>query len=482
LIELFRTSTFRLVVLYTGLFAVSVFAVLAFIYWQTVVYSGRQTGETIDAEITGLAEQYRRAGLVGLVEVIAERSDASHGSNMLYLLTDSSGRPMAGNLTRWPDAHVDPDGWTRFTLHTPAVDGKGERDHVVQAESFLLPGGFQLLVGRDLAERDQFRDRISAALAWSAAMTLILGLAGGVLMSRGVLRRLESINRTSDRIMAGEISRRIPLTGRNDEFDRLAQNLNTMLDRIQRLMDGMRQVTDNIAHDLRSPLGRLRSRIEVALLDPPSEERYRAELERTIEDADTLLLTFNALLDIAQAEAGNPRAEMIPLDMVGLARDLIDLYEPVAEEAGLKLDAWLPEAPISLNGYRHLLSQAIANLIENALKYTPSGGTVRVTVERVGEAAQLVIADTGPGIPEAERDRVFDRFYRLEASRTTPGNGLGLSLTRAVFHLHGGTIAMTDDRPGEIPPGLRITVSLPLATETPGNDGSRILTATVTGQ
>lgn len=462
MLELFRTSTFRLVVLYTGLFAISVFAVLAFIYWQTVVYTDRQTGETIDAEITGLAEQYRRAGLAGLVDVIAERSDPNRGSSMLYLLTDSAGRPLAGNLARWPDAHIDPDGWTRFSLHAPAVNGQPGRDHVAQAESFVLTGGFQLLVGRDLAERDQFRDRIMGALAWSAAMTLCLGLAGGVLMSRGVLRRLESINRTSDRIMAGEISRRIPLRGSDDEFDRLAENLNTMLDRNQRLMEGMRQVTDNIAHDLRSPLGRLRSRIEVALLDEPSTERYRAELERTIEDADTLLATFNALLGIAQAESGNPRAEMLPLDLVEIARDLVDLYEPVAEEGGLRLQATLPETPILLRGYRHLLSQALANLLENALKYTPTGGVVRVALDRAGDMASLVVADSGPGIPAEERERVFDRFYRLEASRTTPGNGLGLSLARAVFRLHDGGIALEDDRPGYAGgPGLRITVTLP---------------------
>ena len=420
-------------------------AMLALIYWQTVIYSTRQTDETIDAEITGLAEQYRQRGLAGLVAVINERSNPERGSSMLYLLTDQRQNPLAGNLSRWPDLEVEKDGWMRFQL---SDDGRRKGGpHIAQATSFMLAGGVQLLVGRDLSENTAFRNRIVAALASSGALMLVLGLIGGIVLSRRALARIETINRTSDRIMAGE-------------FDRLAQNLNAMLDQIERLMAGMRQVTDNIAHDLRSPLGRLRSRIEVALIEPPSTERYRDVLQQTIGEADHLLATFTALLDIAEAEAGSPRAQMTPLDLASFARDLADLYEPVAEEKGLRLTIETGPGPIEIRGDRHMLSRAIANLVENALKYTPAGGTIAIGVTVEGVMARLTVADDGPGIPAEECDRVFDRFYRLEASRTTEGNGLGLSLARAVVRLHGGTITLGDNGPG-----LVAVVSLPLAPE-----------------
>lgn len=438
-------------------------AMLALIYWQTVIYSTRQTDETIDAEITGLAEQYRQRGLAGLVSVINERSKPERGSSMLYLLTDQRQNPLAGNLSRWPDLEVQSDGWMRFRLD---ADGKRtEGPHIAQATSFVLAGGVQLLVGRDLSENTAFRNRIVAALASSGALMLVLGLIGGIVLSRRALARIETINRTSDRIMAGEFDRRIPLKGSGDEFDRLAQNLNAMLDQIERLMGGMRQVTDNIAHDLRSPLGRMRSRIEVALIEPPSSdasttERYREVLQQTIGEADHLLATFTALLDIAEAEAGSPRGQLAPLDLAAFARDLADLYEPVAEEKGLTLTVATDRARIDIRGDRHMLSRAVANLLENAVKYTPAGGTIAVKVGVEGGMARLSVADDGPGIPAAERDRVFDRFYRLEASRTTEGNGLGLSLARAVVRLHGGTITLGDNGPG-----LVAVVSLPLAPE-----------------
>ena len=437
-------------------------AMLALIYWQTVIYTTRQTDETIDAEITGLAEQYRERGLAGLVAVINERSNPERGSSMLYLLTDQRQNPLAGNLSRWPDLEVQRDGWLRFRLD-PAGGKRSDGPHIAQATSFVLAGGVQLLVGRDLAESTAFRNRIVQALAWSGGLMLVLGLVGGIVFSRRALARIEAINRTSDRIMAGEFGRRVPLKGVGDEFDRLAQNLNAMLDQIERLMAGMRQVTDNIAHDLRSPLGRLRSRIEVALIEPPAPdgsqaERYREVLQQTIGEADQLLATFTALLDIAEAEAGSPHTQMAPLDLAAFAHDLSDLYEPVAEEKGLRLATRIPAGPIEIRGDRHMLSRAIANLLENAVKYTPAGGGIRVGLETDGDQASLTVSDDGPGIPAEERERVFDRFYRLEASRTTEGNGLGLSLARAVVELHGGTITLADNAPG-----LVARVSLPLA-------------------
>ncbi len=460
MIELFRTSTFRLLLVYFGLFATSMLVVLGLIYWQTVVYADQQTDETIDAEITGLEEQYRQRGLSGLVQVISERASPDRGGSILYLLTDADLRPLAGNLSRWPDVTVGSDGWMRFTLDSPEPGSKRKR-HVAQATSFLLAGNYQLLVGRDLAERMALQDRVTGALISAGSLTLLLGILGGVLMSRTILGRLQAINRASARVMQGDLSERIPERGRNDEFDQVARTLNAMLDKIERLMAGMRQVTDNIAHDLRSPLSRLRSRIEMTLRNPADMDHYRATLHDTIADADQLLATFSALLDIAEAEAGSPRAVMGPVDFGTLVRDLVDLYEPVIDDQGHGLTVEIPDSPTFVQGNQPFLSRVIVNLLENALKYTPSPGMIRIALSQTQSSVILTIADSGPGIPEAARERVFERFFRLESSRTTEGNGLGLSLVKAVVRLHGGTIRLTDRDPGATMPGLAAIVTLP---------------------
>ncbi len=455
MIELFRTSTFRLALIYFGLFATSVLGLLGFVYWQTVVYADQQTGETIDAEITGLAEQYHQRGLEGLVEVIADRSQSGRAGDMLYLLADGRQRPLAGNLSRWPDATVKPDGWMYFSVQS-ANPSESSR-HVVQATSFLLAGGYQLLVGRDLAERLALTDRIVLALAWAAGLTLGLGVVGGMLMSRRVLSRIEAINRSADLVMTGELNRRIPARAGGDEFDRLARNLNAMLERIEVLMGGMRQVSDNIAHDLRSPLGRLRSRLEMASRQPVlDQDEMRAVLAEAIADADQLLATFSALLDIASAEAGSLQADMVSIDLTALLRGLADFYDPVADEAGLRLIVDLPDAALCVRGNQHLLSRCFANLIDNAIKYTPAPGLISIGARLDAGSVHAEIADTGAGIPEAARERVFDRFVRLENSRTSPGSGLGLSLVRAIVTWHGGSITLEDNAPG-----VRVRVQLP---------------------
>jgi signal transduction histidine kinase len=256
------------------------------------------------------------------------------------------------------------------------------------------------------------------------------------------------------------MSQRVPLTGAGDEFDQLATNLNAMLDQIERLMAGMRQVTDNIAHDLRTPLARLRARLEVTLLEKPDAQRYGDVLRQTIVEADTLLGTFNALLSIAEAEAGSRRETLAVVRLDEIARSVCELYEPVADEKGLTLAA-LIDGGLLVRGDRHLLSQAIANLLDNALKYTPSG-SVSLTVRAEGDWARVEVADTGRGVPADQREAVFDRFVRLEGSRSTSGNGLGLSLVRAVARMHGGTVHLEDNRPGAENPGLRVILTLPL--------------------
>ena len=454
MVRLLRTNAFRLAAIYFGLFAVSVSALLVFIYLSTADFIERQTEATIDAEITGLREQYRERGLTGLIEIIRARVAAQHSDTALYLITDPSLQPLAGNLSGWPGAV--PQRPTRISFPVQSKSDPGDASDTALAAVFPLPGGYLLLVGRDLHDAQVFRSRITRTLAWAALLTLALGIVGGLLMTRNMLRRVEAVNRTSARIIHGDLSQRVPLTGSGDEFDQLAGNLNAMLDQIERLMAGMRQVTDNIAHDLRTPLARLRARLEVTLLERPDAERYAEALRETIAEADRLLGTFNALLSIAEAEAGSRRQTMAVVDVAEIARAVAELYEPAAEEKGLRLEV-LNGGQLPVRGDRHLLSQAIAKLLDNALKYTPSG-TVTLSTRESAEGVRIEVADRGPGVPADRREAVFNRFVRLEGSRSTPGNGLGLSLVRAVATLHGGAAWLEDNDPG-----VRAVITLPPA-------------------
>lgn len=458
--RLLRTNAFRLAFLYFTLFATSVLALLIFIYWSTAGFVERQTDETLEAEIAGLSEQYQQRGLSGLVQVISDRSAGIRGNTMIYLITDPLRRPLAGNLSSWPQAQELSAGWIAFPVETSPAPGDHET-HTARARIFTVPGGFQLLVGRDLADAALYRQRVTETLAWAVVATLGLGLFGGVLMSRDMLSRVESVSNTTARIIHGDLTQRIPLSGTDDEFDQLAANLNAMLDQIVRLMAGMRQVSDNIAHDLRTPLSRLRSRLEVTLLEPPDAETYADAIRATIAEADRLLGTFNALLSIAEAEAGSKRGSAEDFDLAEIAQSVFELYEPLAEEKGLRL---ILEAgtPVPAHGNRHLIAQAAANLVDNALKYTDAG-EIRLVTRKSPCGAEIEVTDTGPGIPEDRREAVFDRFVRLEGSRSTPGNGLGLSLVRAVAKLHGGKVRLAANGhcPAGSGPGLRATLTLP---------------------
>jgi signal transduction histidine kinase len=449
LIRLLETSTFRLALIYLALFGVSALALLGFLYVRTAVVMEQQTRDTINAEITGLKEQYRTFGLVGLKQAIERRSAINPNLASVYLLTDRLNTPIAGNLGGWPTDGPAPEGWHNFEIGVPEGDKVSYRGAL--GASFFLPGDFHLLVGRDIENLQKTQALIQKAIGWGLGLTLLLGLAGGFLMSRGMLSRIDAINRTTRRIMAGDLSQRISLKGSRDEFDVLAGNLNAMLDQIERLLSGMREVTDNIAHDLRTPLSRMRSRIEVALLANPDRTEARALLEQTLCDADAMIQSFNALLSIARAEAGSERAAFEPVDLSEVCRDLADLYGPLAEEKGLTFTSACPP-DLTLQGNRHLLAQALANLLDNAIKYTPAGG--RVTLSG-SPGPVITVADTGPGIPEAERGRVLERFVRLDGDRSTPGNGLGLSLVSAVAKLHGATLRLEDNHPG-----LRVSLAL----------------------
>ncbi|MGJ3258459.1 MAG: sensor histidine kinase [Rhodospirillales bacterium] len=448
--RLIRTSWFRMAIGYAVLSLASVTMLFALLYWNTAVFVAEQTEETIEVEITGLAEHYRQAGLFGLTEVIQERSQGQRLS--LYLLTDPNRGPIAGNLNSWP-AETQPGEWIDFDYQRQI--GSRMVEHRAHARHLVLPGGFHLLVGYDVQDQVRLEQRMRQSMIWIGALALALGLGGGLLMARHWLRRVDSVNKTAGEIMDGDMSRRVPVSGTDDELDRLARNLNDMLDRIEALMTGLRQVTDNIAHDLRSPLNRLRARLEVTLMSDEDKETYRDALTETMAETDELLKTFNALLLIGEAESGLDRSKLDTVDLTARIADVVELYEPAAEEAGLVLEADIAW-DLNVRGNPNLISQAVVNLLDNALKYTPEGGTVHVRAGRLDGRPYIEVSDSGDGIPEAERERVLDRFVRLESSRSTPGSGLGLSLVAAVAKLHGADLKLGDNEPG-----LRVRLEFP---------------------
>ena len=456
--KLLRTSTFRFAAVYLVLFALSSGAILAYVYWNTAVLLERQIDDIIEAEVTGLNEQYRQRGLDGLIAIVAERSAQSRDG--LYLFTNFFGRRLAGNMDGKPEEVTGQSGWVEFpyTVRTP----EGEEQHRARAFHTQLRGGFTLIVGRDVEERLQFANLIQQTLVVALAMIAGLGLAGGLMMSRNFLTRIDSIGETSRNIMAGDLSERMPVSGTGDELDRLAHSLNAMLDQIERLMTGLKEVTDNVAHDLKTPLTRLKARVEDALRSNSADE-HRAALEQTLVEADDLLKTFASLLSIARTEAGEARAGMETTDITELIAELGDLYEPLAEEVGGTLEVFAAKG-LEAKADRQLLAQAVTNLLDNALKYAVwekkpenhPGLVVRLRADRQGSDIVIEVGDNGPGIPAKDRARVTERFVRLDESRSKPGSGLGLSLTSGVASLHRGRLELADAEPG-----LRASLYLP---------------------
>ena len=441
--SIFRTQAFRIVLVYVAMFAVSATVLIGFTYWNTMRALDTQSDQVIEAEISGLSEQYQQLGLRGLAQVIISRS--MHGGQGLYLLADSRNHPIVGNLDGWPHAVAVNGNFIEF-YYERKIGGATEQRRA-RGRVFPLVGGFELLVAQDVHERYLMERLFTTTVPWTLGLMLLFGLIGGGLMSYNMLARLDSINRTSNQIIAGDLSRRVPVSRAHDEFDRLAENLNRMLDRIERLMKGVREVTDSVAHDLRTPLNRLRNRLEAAQrrLDPQSGETL--EIEAAVQETDQLIATFNALLLIAEAEAGIAREKMEAVDLPAVVEGVAELYGPVAEEKGVSL-AVAPSGMATIDGNKRLISQALANLVDNAIKYTPAGGKVTVTASGTPLGIELRVADTGPGIPPAERARVVERFVRLEASRNSPGTGLGLSLVAAVARLHDAKFLLEDNQPG----------------------------------
>ncbi len=459
--KLLRTTAFQLTLVYLLVFILFAVSLLGYFALNTRRLITEQITNRVNLEVNVLREQYEQGGIRRLVTIIDQR--ARRPSSNLLMVTTPTGEELAGNVGSLEPGILDHPGW--FELSYRRADASDESQHRALVRVVELPSGFRILVGRDLEERERIYAIISNAGRWSFALVVVLGLAGGFFVSRRVLRRVDAMTETAHTIMAGDLSGRLPVAGTGDELDRLAENLNAMLERIEALMRGLKEVSDNIAHDLKTPLTRLRNRCEQALRGARRDLDYRATLEATIAESDELIRTFDALLMIARAEAGHARDNMVDFDAAEIVRDVGELYEPLADEKGLALKV---EAPLTapVRGNRELVSQALANLVDNAIKYAgpetskTNGATAEIVVGAGadGERITLTVADHGPGIPEADRGRVVERFVRLEQSRSEPGSGLGLSLASAVARLHGGELKFEDNHPG-----LKSIIALPRA-------------------
>ncbi len=457
-VRLLQSRTFRLALIYLCLFSTAALALVGFVYWYATASLQRQIDATIDAEIRGLAEQYHQRGITGLLRAVERRAGAAGPGRGLYLLVDRDFTPLAGNISRWPDEPPDAEGWVTFRLEFPE-----SADEVAmnfgRARLFDLTSGLHLLVGNDVRERARVRDLVAGTLVWGLGAILVLSLAGALLMSRLLLNRIDDINAASREIMGGHLDRRVPVSGRGDEFDEVAGNLNAMLGRIERLLDATKEVSDNIAHDLRSPLARLRSRLELLLLENPSVDDYREATTQTLAEVDQLLKTFAALLAIAEAEAGGAQRGFTSVELADLVGDVAELYEPLAEAEGLTLRVTIA-GPARIRGDRDVLFQALSNLLDNAVKFAPEGSEIGLDLSTAGGEARIVVSDRGSGVPPELREKVVERFFRAESSRSTEGSGLGLSLVAAAAKLHGGRIVLEDNAPG-----LRAVLRLPVTPE-----------------
>jgi signal transduction histidine kinase len=446
---LFRSAGFRFGVMYAALLALSATALAVFLWWSTAGLLDRQTEAAINADAQGLSEHWDEGGLPSLVVTIEERLAQNIDDDAIYLLTDPTMKRLAGNLASWPPSVANTGEWYELPVMRASMKS------LATVQRFELPGGYHLLIGRDVQVRAQLRKMLTDALLWAVGVVILMATVGALVIRNLFRRTLANISATSIAIAAGDFAQRVRLSGRGDEFDQIAEVINDMLDRIGRLMDGVRQVSNAIAHDLRTPITRARSRLEDATLHAATADDLRAAIERATLDLDGIAAVFQALLRIAEIEAGSRRSSFTRIDLAPLLAEVAELYGALAEERGIALRLDAPQA-VPAFGDRAMIQQAIANLVDNAVKFSPAGGTVQITAS-VSTAVLIAVQDQGPGIPLEEREKATDRFYRGESARSTPGSGLGLSLVLAVAHLHGGSLRLEDNRPG-----LRAILCLPL--------------------
>lgn len=452
-----RSTSFRLLALYATIFGASVAILFLIVYWIALAALDQQLFDSVEREKEVLSELYRGGGQDRLVRAIQLRVADLRPPRRYYLLQDKTGERIAGNMFPMKKLVEGTMKLPITALYPNRVARKSDQTDVypVVVSGAFLDNGEYLLVGENHYRAQKAQEAIVRAFGWGIAIMVLLAAAGGAALGGGFLRRIESINRTTRSIMDGDLSQRVPTRSGGDEMDQLAVNLNAMLDRIQALMESLKQVSDDIAHDLRTPLSRLRHRLELARENAGAD--VEPVIEQSIAELDAILGTFSALLRIGQIESGARRAAFTSVDLGQIVATVAETYAPVAEDRGQTLQAAVGGA-VHIHGDRELLTQMVANLIENAISHCPEGTGISVGLVRDATQLELYVADTGPGIPEAEREKVLRRFYRLEASRTTPGSGLGLALVRAVADLHGAALTLSDNRPG-----LRVAVRFNVA-------------------
>lgn len=452
-----RTTTFRLAVVHAVMFLVFTFGLLIYLFYSTAGYMRSQSVRELDGEVQALAAAFNSGGMDRLNQTVIERSSVR--GPFFYVLQDASGQTISGDFATIPD-DLPESGSVETNFAYQSMNRNGEQEtRSANGIIIRLPNKASLMVAYDLSTRTQIVNRITRSVWTALPIGLAMSLIGGLIISRSAAQRAEQLTRTTDGIISGDLSRRAPVVGSGDEFDRLSERLNAMLDRLEYLMMTTRHAGDAIAHDLRSPLTRLRNRLEADLRDGDGVDRT-ASIERTIDEVDAVLATFNAILSLSKVQAGSS-ARFEEIQISELMAQLAELYEPAAEDEGLAFASEI-EPDLTIEGDRSLLAQAITNLLDNAIKYTPSGGalTLRTRTTRKGEI-ELSVTDTGPGIPAEDRERAVRRFVRLEASRTQPGNGLGLAMVDAIAKLHQGHFELSDG-PGTAPNvGLRAALILP---------------------
>ena len=444
--RLLRAASFRLATFYVALFVGSFGLLGAIAYAMTLDSMENVLRKRIETEHTLLQHEYSDGGIDQVLRVVRERQRGALAGGLDYGVFDPSGTRIIGAV---PFVHLAP-GWTEVA-DDPDGDERPGQPEILLLNLALLPNGDWLAIGDDLNPARDLAAAMLGRFGWVIGLAVTLAIGGGIVLSNAFLRRVDNINRTAEAIIAGDLRSRIPVGTAGDDMDRLATTLNRMLDQIAALMESLRHAGNDIAHDLRTPLSRLRQRLDAAR-HPTDTAEYRYAIDGAIAEADALLDTFGALLRIAQVEAGTVRAAFAPLNLVALVDDVCSTFAPVAEDSGRSLQ-WTSGPAAYVRGDRELLVQLLVNLIENGLRHTQTGTTVRVTLSADAERVQMNVADDGPGIPVHEHHNVLQRFHRLEAARTTPGNGLGLSLVTAIATAHEARLVL-----GDAHPGLRVTI------------------------
>jgi len=450
--RLIRSIGFRIAALHAALMALSAGGLIAVLWWNTAGYLDREVERGLRGDLAEFRAHHRAGGLAALAAAIETRIAEDADTESVFLLLDAAGAKRAGNLDAWPP-FLGPE--------TEAGEGPLTRDGIettVRLRVLFLADGARMLVGRDVGARRQLQALVADSLVYGLALAVVLAASGGVLVAQVLARRTAPLLATAAAIGEGNLARRVPLSGNDDEFDRLAKSFNGMLDRIAELMEGVRQVSNAIAHDLRTPIARTRSGLEAILRGATEAEELKSGIERGIEELDRVIALFQALLRIAEIESGARQSAFAPFDLAQAAEDAAALYEPLAEAKAIRLEIKAPAA-LPVVGDRDLIAQAVANLLDNATKFTPAGGTIQLSVAAGEGWADVAVTDSGPGMTEAERRRAAERFYRAEASRSSPGFGLGLALVKAVAALHGGTITLSNRSNA---PGLVATLRLPM--------------------